>query len=83
MEGGKLTGVITDGDLRRHLSADLLSQTAKDVMTKNPVFVTEDTLAADALGVLAEKHITTLFVCRDGAPVGLLHIHDMLELGLV
>ena len=83
VEGGKLTGVITDGDLRRHLSADLLSQTAKDVMTKNPVFVTEDTLAADALGVLAEKHITTLFVCRDGAPVGLLHIHDMLELGLV
>ena len=83
VDGGKLTGVITDGDLRRHLSADLLSQTAKDVMTKNPVFVTEDTLAADALGVLAEKHITTLFVCRDGAPVGLLHIHDMLELGLV
>ena len=83
VEGGKLTGVITDGDLRRHLSADLLSQTAKDVMTKNPVFVTEDTLAADALGVLAEKHITTLFVCRGGAPVGLLHIHDMLELGLV
>lgn len=82
IENGKLTGVITDGDLRRHLSADLLTQTAADVMTKNPVFVTPDTLAADAMAVLAQKHITSLFVCKDGAPVGLLHIHDMLELGV-
>ena len=82
-QGGKLIGVITDGDLRRHLSADLVSRTAADVMTKNPVFVTPDTLAADALGVLAAKHITSLFVCDNGAPVGLLHIHDMLDLGLV
>lgn len=83
-EGGKLVGVITDGDLRRHISADLHMKTAADVMTKNPVFVTEDTLAADALNVLAGKHITSLFVCNAaGVPVGLLHIHDMLALGVV
>lgn len=82
VRGGKLVGVITDGDLRRHLSDTILSQTAADVMTQNPVFVTKDTLAADAMAVLAQKHITSLFVCEDGAPIGLLHIHDMLELGV-
>ena len=78
----RLIGVITDGDLRRHMSADLHTKTAADVMTKSPVFVTPDTLAADALGLMSQKHITSLFVCDGGRPIGLLHIHDMLELGV-
>jgi len=81
-EGGALVGVITDGDLRRHISPKLHSQTAKDVMTHDPVFVTPNTLAADALGLMARKHITSLFVCEGGAPVGILHIHDVLDLGV-
>lgn len=82
VEGEALVGVITDGDLRRALTPDLMTKTASDVMTRNPVFVTEDTLAADALGLLTSKHITALFVCRDNRPVGLVHIHDMLSLGV-
>ena len=82
IEGGKLVGVITDGDLRRHISRDLYSQTAIDVMTKDPIFVTPNTLAADALRIMTRKHITALFVCKDGKPIGILHIHDVLNLGV-
>lgn len=78
IEGDVLIGVITDGDLRRH-SEQLLSLTARDVMTPEPKLVPEGTLCGDALAMLQEYRITALFVTAHDAPqcpVGLIHIHD-------
>lgn len=82
INGGQLVGVITDGDLRRHIGRDLLAMKAADVMTRHPITVTPDTLASDALGLLNRKRIQVLFVVKDGAPVGLLHVHDFLKEGV-
>ncbi len=79
---GKLLGIITDGDLRRHMSPDLLSQKAAEVMTKNPVVVKEALLAAEALAIMNERSITSIFVVEGGAPVGIIHIHDVLRAGV-
>ena len=84
-----LVGIITDGDLRRHMSdGDLLSLRAQDVMTANPKTIHPSALAAEALGLMAGK-ITCLFVCENSAgkepgakPVGILHIHDCLRAGV-
>ena len=82
---GVLAGMITDGDLRRHIGNNLRNRSAHEIMTKNPVTVSPDTLAADALRTMTagQVKITQLFVL-DGAssPVGLLHIHDLLRAGL-
>ena len=79
---GKLIGIITDGDLRRHMSGDLLKQTAGDVMTKAPLSVASRTLAAEAIKIINEKKCTNLFVVDDGKPVGIVHIHDLLRAGI-
>lgn len=82
-----LTGVITDGDLRRHMSPDLLNQTAIDVMTPKPAIVTVDTLMAEALALLNKKSITSLFVVETlthpAKPCGIIHIHDFLRMGII
>lgn len=80
---GELLGIITDGDLRRHFNDSLENKVAADIMTANPKTVTPETLAADALAILSQKRITALFVNRDGKPVGLLHIHDCLSIGVI
>jgi len=80
---GVLIGVITDGDLRRNLDG-LLARTAGEVASRQPRTVTAEMLAVEALGLMNDKKITTVFVV-DAAqkPVGLLHIHDCLRAGLV
>jgi len=82
-DDGLLAGIITDGDLRRHLRADLMSQPATEVMTRNPKTVLPSLLAAEALRVMNEKSITSLFVVEDGRPLGVLHVHDLLRAGVV
>ncbi len=79
----ELVGIITDGDLRRHMSANMLSQTAGEVMTRNPKTVTEDFLAAEAVRMMNDKKITTLFVVDGNHPVGVLHLHRCLQAGVV
>ena len=79
---GKLAGIITDGDLRRHMGADLLSQTTGDIMTPNPKTVAPDTLASAALEMINSSEITALFVVEDQRPVGIIHIHDLLHAGV-
>lgn len=86
-DDGRLLGVITDGDIRRHVDA-LLSMTASEVMTTRPVTVPADSYAEDALALMKARRITSLFVTggREGEasrPVGLVHVHDFLRLGLV
>ena len=81
-ENGKLTGVITDGDLRRNMDG-LMGKTAGQVATRNPRAITLDTLAAEAVALMSGR-ITALFVLeKDSTPVGLLHLHDCLRAGVV
>ncbi len=80
---GKLAGILTDGDLRRHMSPDLISRTAAQVMTASPRTVPPNLLAAEALRQMNARSITSLFVVEsDGRPVGVLHVHDCLRAGL-
>lgn len=80
-EDGSLAGIITDGDLRRHINGDLLSMTVDDVMTTNPKTVEPDQLAATALTIVNASEITTLMVVEADKPVGILHLHDLLRIG--
>ncbi len=78
----RLVGIVTDGDLRRNMDG-LLSKTAAEVMTPNPLSVAEHALGERALGLMNEKKVTCLFVTdQDRKVLGLIHIHDCLRAGL-
>ncbi len=78
-----LLGIITDGDLRRNMSDDLIRKTASDIMTTGAKTVGANALAVEALGLMNEKAITSLFVLGDNAEVtGIIHIHDCLRAGI-
>jgi arabinose-5-phosphate isomerase len=79
---GLLVGIITDGDLRRHMKNDILAMTAAEVMTAGPKAVPEDIFAAQVLGMMNDNKITCVFVVREGRPLGIVHIHDVLRIGL-
>jgi len=80
---GTLAGIVTDGDLRRHMRPDLLALSASDAMTRGPKTVGPNLLAAEALRIMNTKAITSLFVVgEDGRPVGALHVHDCLRAGV-
>jgi arabinose-5-phosphate isomerase len=83
---GRLKGIFTDGDLRRHLEVDLnLSRRqVKEVMTKNPIVVNKNMLAAEAMRILQEKKIDEIpVVDKNRRPIGLLDVQDLLKVGLV
>jgi len=80
---GAMVGIVTDGDLRRHMGTDLMQLTAAQVMTAHPVTITPTMLAAEALGIMNSKSITCLFALTEGKPVGILHIHDCLRAGVM
>ena len=79
---GNLTGIVTDGDLRRHMEG-LLSHSAAEVMTRNPRTIAPGVLAEAAVAVMNERKITCLFAVEGAKPVGILHIHDCLRAGVV
>jgi arabinose-5-phosphate isomerase len=79
---GKLVGVITDGDLRRHMRADLLQAPVDAVMTAAPKTVRPDQLASEALQILNSSKITALIVVEAERPVGIVHFHDLLRAGV-
>ncbi|HEX2890058.1 KpsF/GutQ family sugar-phosphate isomerase [Vineibacter terrae] len=80
----RLLGIVTDGDLRRHMNAGLLSQTASEIMTTRPKTIAAEALAAEAVRIMNEtgKGITSLFVVADDRLVGLVHVHDCLRAGV-
>ena len=80
--GGRLAGVITDGDLRRHMRADLLRAPVDDIMTVSPKTVRPGQLASEALQILNSSKITALIVVEAGRPVGIVHFHDLLRAGV-
>jgi arabinose-5-phosphate isomerase len=75
-------GIITDGDLRRHMSKDLLNMRVDEVMTKNPYTISPETRAIDALQIMNQKAITSLLVTNNNTLKGLLHVHDCIRIGL-
>jgi arabinose-5-phosphate isomerase len=84
---GRLAGIVTDGDLRRHMSADLLARPAAEIMTRAPKTIRPEALAGEALRLMNEKAITTLFVVpeageAEGRPIGIVHLHDCLRAGV-
>jgi len=82
VEGGRLIGVITDGDLRRNL-ADLMARTAGEVATRNPLSIAPEALLSEALGVMNAHKISALFAVDEGGMLrGLVHIHDALRAGV-
>ncbi len=82
---GKLTGVITDGDLRRGLEnkGEIFRFKAKDLMTRNPKTIAAESLAAQAVALMEQHTITCLFVLQDNRkPLGVIHLHDLLKAGI-
>ena len=78
---GLLAGIITDGDLRRHMRKDLLDAVVDDVMTQKPKTVRPDQLLSETLDILNSMKVTALFAIGAGKPVGIIHVHDLLRAG--
>jgi arabinose-5-phosphate isomerase len=79
---GRLVGMITDGDLRRHMGPDLLHSPAAEIMTRTPNTLSADVLASAALEQFNAKKRTQMFVVENGKPIGIIHIHDLLRAGV-
>jgi arabinose-5-phosphate isomerase len=79
---GHIVGIVTDGDLRRHMRPDLMTASVDDVMTKNPKTIGRDLLAGEALEILNTSKITALIVTDANKPVGIVHLHDLLRAGV-
>lgn len=82
-EKGTMMGVITDGDLRRHMHEGLLNDPVEAIMSASPTIIAADILMAEALAIMQEKSITSLFICSKNKPIGILHIHDCLRAGII
>jgi len=79
---GRLVGIVTDGDLRRHIGDRLLERTVDEVMTRNPKSTAPDVLLGRVMATLNVAAITALFVLEDGRPIGIVHVHDLLRVGV-
>ena len=76
----KLTGIITDGDLRKKMNNKLFNLTASEIMTKKPTTGKKNMLVGEGLSIMNTKKITNLFICEKNKPIGIIHIHDLLRL---
>lgn len=81
-KSGELTGMLTDGDLRRCLTPKILEEKAIDIMTKNPKTIAKNTMASEAIKIMHDKKITNMFVVENNKPIGVIHIHDLLNNGV-
>ena len=75
-----IVGIITDGDLRRKINSKFLDKKASEVMTKNPTIADKFMLVGEAVNLMNSKKITSLFICENKKPIGIIHIHDLLRL---
>jgi arabinose-5-phosphate isomerase len=82
-ERGTLVGIATDGDLRRHMAPDLMTRRVDDIMTPSPKVIRAEALVSEALEVMDSKRISALFAMEGDRPVGVVHMHDLLRIGLV
>ena len=74
-----LVGIVTDGDLRRHMADNLLELRVEDVMTKAPKSIRPNALAAEAVWIMNQNSITSLFIAQNRKPLGIVHMHDCLR----
>ena len=83
-DDGALVGIFTDGDLRRGLAHDLLDRRVEEVMNASPKTISPDTLVGEALAMMntADRPFTVLFVVEERRPIGIVHMHDFLRLGV-
>ncbi|OUV09178.1 MAG: KpsF/GutQ family sugar-phosphate isomerase [Alphaproteobacteria bacterium TMED87] len=81
-EKNSLIGIVTDGDLRRHMSGQLTDMKTSQVMTSNPKSINPNILASEALRIMNASKVTCLFVIDNGSPVGIIRIHDILRAGV-
>ncbi|MEJ1160201.1 KpsF/GutQ family sugar-phosphate isomerase [Prosthecomicrobium sp. N25] len=81
-DDGRLAGIVTDGDLRRHIGDDLLTRKVDEVMTRRPKVIRPDALVASAMELLNSSQITALLVVENERPIGIVHMHDLLRLGV-
>lgn len=84
-DDGKLTGIFTDGDLRRLMEKrgnDAFNATIKDAMTLHPKTISPDALAAEAVRIMERNEISVLIAVEDGRPTGIIHIHELLKAGI-
>ncbi|HEY8614358.1 MAG TPA: KpsF/GutQ family sugar-phosphate isomerase [Roseomonas sp.] len=79
---GYLVGVVTDGDLRRAFQAGFVDGPVREAMSRQPRTIGPDALAEEALHLMNERRITSLFVLEHGRPAGILHLHDLLRIGV-
>ena len=79
---GIFTGMLTDGDLRRCLNSEILNKTAKELMTKNPITISKKAMTSEAIKIMQNKKITNIFVIEKQCPIGVIHIHDLLNSGV-
>ena len=78
----ELIGMLTDGDLRRCLTLEILNKKAVEIMTKNPTTISKDVMASEAMKIMHDKKITNIFIVEDNKPIGVIHIHDLLNNGV-
>jgi arabinose-5-phosphate isomerase len=79
---GQVVGIITDGDLRRHMGPGLTEAAVDDVMTKGPKSCRPDQLVSEVIEMLNSSKITAIFVVENAKPVGVVHLHDLLRIGV-
>ena len=79
---GQLAGIVTDGDLRRHMEKNILDLKVSDIMTEGPVTTTPETMAAEVINQMNDAKIGAIFVTENGKPVGIAHLHDFLRAGI-
>lgn len=84
VEGGRLVGIITDGDIRRRMAPDIFDRSAGEIMSSHPRTIEARALAVEAVAAMngAPRPVTVLFVVEDERPVGALHLHDCLKAGI-
>jgi len=85
-EDGKLEGMLTDGDIRRNInrSTDVFDCPISKIMTKEPVTITDDALATDALAIMKRNRISVLpIVCKEGTLMGMISMHDIMDVGII
>ena len=76
----QIVGIITDGDLRRKLNSKFFNKNASEIMTKDPTLANKNMLVGEAINLMNTKKITSLFICDNKIPLGIVHIHDLLRL---
>jgi len=77
-----MIGIITDGDLRRHLNQNFFGEIAENIMTKNPITILKENLVIEAFSLMNKKSITSIFVLENNKIIGVLHLHDCIKAGV-